>query len=93
MASACAAEAAQMLIRKTEEAQEKSRTSRCHQTQCRSFLVVRNEPVAGKPGISDSAGEDRSKSAVYAVRRKVRKLEAVRCGYLKACVGLVHHQV
>ena len=93
MASACAAEAAQMLIRKTEEAQEKSRTSRCHQTQCRSCLDVRNEPVVGKPEELDLADENKSKVAVYAVLRKARKLEGARCGYLKACVGLVHHQV
>jgi hypothetical protein len=53
---------------------------------------VKHEPGVGRPGESDSAGEDRSKSAVCVVLQKVRKLEAVRYGYVKACAGLAHRQ-
>ena len=82
-----------MLTRKSEEAQGKNRTSLDHQKRCRSCLDVRNEPVVGKPEELDSADENKSKVAVYAVLRKARKLEGARCGYLKVCVVLVRRQV
>ena len=91
--SASAVEAAQKLIRKTEEVQEKIRMSLHHQTQCRSCLDVRNGPVAGNWVGFDLADEDRSKIAVYDVLQKARKLEGARCECLKVCVGLVHRQV
>ena len=49
--------------------------------------------MAGMPGVSDLAGEDRSKSAVYVVLRKVRKLEGVLCECVKACAGPVHRWI
>ena len=92
MVSVSAAEAAQMLTQQTEEAQEKSRTSLHHQIQCRSCLDERHGPAVGKPGAFGLVVEERLKSAVCAALQKARKLEGVRCGCVKACVGRVLHQ-
>ena len=86
-------EVARRLTPKTEVEWETNRKSLHHQRQCRWCLDVKYEPVAGKPGTFDCAGEERSKSAVCGALRKERKLEVVRCGFVKACVGLVHRQV
>jgi hypothetical protein len=91
--SASAVEAAQMLTRKSEEAQGKNRTSLDHQKRCRSCLDVRSGSVAGKPGRFDWADENRWTIAACAGLQKARKLEGARCGYLKVCVGLVRRQV
>jgi len=82
--------AAQMLARKTGEAQEKTQKSLHHRRRCRWCLDARNEAEVGKPGAFDSADEERSKSAVCAALRKVQKLEVVRCEYVKVYVALVN---
>jgi hypothetical protein len=82
-----------MMTRKTEVEQEKTRKSLHHQRQCRWYSDEKSGLVVGRTGAFGSVGGKRSKSAVYAAPRKVRKLEGVRCGCARVCVGTVHQKV